>query len=328
MKIQVKIAVVILLVIVLPAVIGVSRYYGTVDLGDQKVPVVIQSGDYFVDVASRLKASGVIESETILRLAARVRGIDRKLTPGRYDFVGENSVQSVLDRLEHADFLRVKVTVPEGAPIWEVASILAEQMATDSAELIALNIDSTFLDSLEVVALEGYLFPETYFFPWGTDLRLIVRDMVTMFRSQTDPIWTGSVPNSLSREEVVVLASIVQAEATFDDEMPTIASVYHNRLDRRMKLDADPTVIYGLGGLDRPLYSRDLRKPGPYNTYLNKGLPPTAINSPGVAAIKAVLDPATTEYFFFVADGTGKHRFSRTNAEHNRARREISRGTK
>ena len=104
---------------------------------------------------------------------------------------------------------------------------------------------------------------------------------------------------------------------------PRIASVYHNRLAKNWRLDADPTVIYGLGGLDRPLYRRDLRKRTPYNTYRMKGLPPTPINSPGLAAIKATLNPEETDYFFFVADGSGGHRFSRTNAEHNRARYEI-----
>jgi UPF0755 protein len=148
---------------------------------------------------------------------------------------------------------------------------------------------------------------------------------VTMFRAQTDSLWPDTIYNNLSREDVITLASIVEAEALVNDEMPMIASVYHNRIRRRMKLDADPTVIYGLGGLDRPLNRRDLERPGPYNTYLNRGLPPSPINSPGLASIRAVLYPAESDYLFFVADGTGQHRFSRTNAEHNRARQEIRR---
>jgi UPF0755 protein len=120
-----------------------------------------------------------------------------------------------------------------------------------------------------------------------------------------------------------VLASIVEAEARLTEEMPIIASVYHNRLRKGWRLDADPTVIYGLGGLDRPLYRSDLRQDGPYNTYRRKGLPPTPINSPGLAAIKAVLKPYDTDFMFFVADGSGGHRFSETNDEHNRARYEI-----
>jgi UPF0755 protein len=149
-----------------------------------------------------------------------------------------------------------------------------------------------------------------------------------MFRRQVDSVWPDSICNGLSREEIVVLASIIEAEALLDSEKPAIASVYHNRLGRKMKLDADPTVIYGLGGLDRPLNRRDIERDTPYNTYRRRGLPPTPINSPGLAAIRAALYPAETEYLFFVADGTGGHRFSKTNAEHNQARREIRRSSR
>ena len=153
----------------------------------------------------------------------------------------------------------------------------------------------------------------------------MLRDMVTMFHAQTDTLWGRLSEERLTRDEVVVLASIVEAEALLDDEMPRIASVYRNRISTRMKLDADPTVIYGLGGLDRPLNRRDLQQRTPYNTYRFRGLPPTAINSPSLAAIRAVLNPEETDFLFFVADGTGRHRFSRTNDEHNRARRDIKR---
>jgi len=198
-------------------------------------------------------------------------------------------------------------------------------MEVDSAEIVEMNSDEELLDRLGVPSLEGYLFPQTYFWPWRTETVKMLEDMVAMFRAQTDSLWPDTIYNYLSREDVITLASIVEAEAQVNDEMPMIASVYHNRIRRRMKLDADPTVIYGLGGLDRPLNRRDLERPGPYNTYLNRGLPPSPINSPGLASIKAVLYPTESDYLFFVADGTGKHRFSRTNAEHNRARQEIRR---
>jgi UPF0755 protein len=301
----------------------IYAYNRSVDLTDRQVSVIINQGDSFNLVADSLIDKQVIDSRRILKLFARYRSIDTKLVPGRYNFTGTNSIKSVLDRLEAGDYLRIRVTIPEGAPIWQVASLLAERMEIDSARTIALSADTPFVTSLGILCLEGYLFPETYFFPWGTTLGDMVTEMVAMFRNQTDPVWMDSLPNGLTREQVIVLASIVEAEARLVAEMPTIASVYHNRLRRRMKLDADPTVIYGLGGLDRPLFSRDLGQDTPYNTYLHKGLPPTAINSPGLAAIKAALNPSETDFLFFVADGTGRHRFSRTNAEHNRARREI-----
>ncbi|MDX9856244.1 MAG: endolytic transglycosylase MltG [candidate division Zixibacteria bacterium] len=298
-------------------------YLSPVDIGDRTVSVIIAPGDGFSAIATRLADEEVVRSRYALTIPARWRNIDKNLVPGRYDFTGSNSARSILDRFEAGDFLILRFTVYEGAPIWKVASILAEKLESDSARIVELAQDTAFCNRLGVPSLEGYLFPETYFVPWGTPVEDVLAQMVAMFRAKTEGIWPDSIPNGLSREQAVVLASIVEAEAFLGEEMPTIASVYHNRLERKMRLDADPTVIYGLGGLDRPLYRRDLRTDTPYNTYRRKGLPPTPINSPGLDAIKAALYPESTEYLFFVADGSGGHRFSRTNAEHNRARYEI-----
>ncbi|MEE8577060.1 MAG: endolytic transglycosylase MltG [candidate division Zixibacteria bacterium] len=298
-------------------------YHSKTDLGDRVVSIIIQPGDSFQAVADQVLAAQIVKSRLMLDYPARIREIDKKLISGRYDFTGQNSCRSVLDKLEAGDFVRKKLTVYEGAPVWKVASLLSEHLEMDSALVMAFNSDTTFCASLGVPCLEGYLFPETYFIKWGTELPDILADMVGMYLQQTEGIWPDSIPNSLSHTDVIILASIIEAEAMLSEEMPQIASVYHNRLRRRMKLDADPTVIYGLGGLDRPLMRRDLRKETPYNTYRSRGLPPTPINSPGLKAIKAAIAPDSSEYLYFVADGSGGHRFSRTNAEHNRARRDI-----
>jgi UPF0755 protein len=315
---------IILAAIVLAAFAFIS-YVTTVDMGDRVVSVFIAAGDNFEQVAGKIVAAGVVRSGVMLRYPAQWRGIDRKLTPGRYDFTGKNSCRSVLGKLERGDVVTIRVTIYEGAPIWKVASILSRRMEVDSAEIVRLNRDPSWLAELGVPSMDGYLFPETYFFRWGTSTRDMLKTMVQMFRAKTDTVWPASIPNGLSRQELIVLASIVEAEALLDAEKPQIASVYHNRIRERMKLDADPTVIYGLGGLNRPLTRRDLETESPYNTYRRRGLPPTPINSPGLVAIQAALRPGTTEYLFFVADGSGGHRFSRTNEEHNRARREIRR---
>lgn len=298
-------------------------YYFPKDLGDRTVSVIIQEGDGFNSVAKQLIDGEVVRSQVMLKIPARLRKIDKTLIPGRYDFTGKHSVKRVLDRLEAGDYLKLRMTVYEGAPIWKVASIMQERLDADSAYIMTLAEDSSFCYKLGVPYLEGYLFPETYFVKWGTPIEEVIEDMVTTFKRMTDTVWVDSIPNDLTREEVIVLASIVEAEAYLESEMPRIASVYHNRLRERWRLDADPTVIYGLGGLDRPLSRTDLRRRTPYNTYRMRGLPPTPINSPGLAAIRATIRPEETEFFFFVADGSGGHRFSRTNDEHNRARREI-----
>jgi UPF0755 protein len=298
------------------------------DLGEKKFAISIEQGDGFNKVARLLADQEVVRSELILKLAARLRNIDKKLIPGRYEFTGRISCKRVLDRLEDGDFLKIKVTIYEGAPIWKVASILQARLGFDSTTIMALAKDSAFCAQLGVPYLEGYLFPETYFVKWGKTEAEVLRDMVAIYRQMTDSIWPDTIPNGLTRDQIMVMASIIEAEAFLDKEKPKISSVYHNRLRDRWRLDADPTVIYGLGGLERPLNRRDLRMNSPYNTYRRRGLPPTPINSPGLASIEAALHPDTTEYYFFVADGTGGHRFSKTNAEHEAARREIRRANK
>jgi UPF0755 protein len=316
---------VVAVIVALACIWAAWGYFYAPDLNGRTVSVIISRGDGFNTVAKALDSEGVVPSPLMLKVAARLRGIDKKLVPGRYDFAGRNSCRSVLNRLEAGDFLRLRLTVYEGMPIWKVAGLMARVLELDSARIVALNGDSAFCTELGIPQLEGYLYPETYFIPWGTPDTAVIAELVAMFHAQTDSLWRDSMTGELSREEVVTLASIVEAEALFDKEKRVIASVYHNRMAGNMRLDADPTVIYGLGGLDRPLTRRDLRSNTPYNTYRRKGLPPTPINSPGLAALRAVLYPESTDYLFFVADGTGGHRFSRTNAEHNRARREVER---
>ncbi len=298
-------------------------YNRSIDLGDRVVSIIIKPGDTFASVVDELISQGVVTSRVMLTYPARITGVDKRLTPGRYDFTGHNSCRTVLAKLRHASYVLIKITVPEGAPIWKVASIVAHKLDLDSAAIVAGNSDSTLLQSLDLPCLEGYLFPETYVFPWGISETEVIREMVAQFHAETDSIWPDSIDSDLSRYEIITLASIIEAETKLDNERQVVASVYLNRLRKNMRLDADPTVIYGLGGLNRPLYRQDLKKGTPYNTYRHQGLPPTPINSPGLAAITAALHPQETDYLYFVADVTGEHFFSRTNAEHNRAKRRI-----
>lgn len=301
------------------------EYTATNDLGARQVEVVVQPGDRFAKVAHQLAEQGVVNSELLLRYPARLLRVDTRLIPGTYVFTGENSARSVLDKLSRGDVLQVRLTVPEGIPIWRTASILAADLELDSASLVQLNTDKPFLDSLNIPHLEGYLFPETYKFAPGVDLRTVVREMVRMFHEKTDTIWQVPTTTGLSKAETVILASIVEAETPLTEEKPVVASVYANRLKLGMSLDADPTIIYGMGGLDRPLLRVDLDTVTQYNTYRTAGLPPTPINSPGLSALSAAAHPANTGYLFFVANGTGSgaHIFSYTNEQHNTARKQA-----
>lgn len=318
---------IITLVFLTILIVGAVLYWYArpVDLGSRTATVIISKGDDLGTVAARLAHQGVIRARAALTAPARWIGLDRKLTPGRYDFTGTVSLLSVIHKLETADFVRVKITVYEGAPIWKVAGAIARSLEIDSAAVWAVLHDSSLVTSLNLPYLEGHLYPSTYTVPWGTPPDVVVREMVAAFRSRTDSIFAVADGTGLNRYELLKLASIIQAETKLEAEQPLVSSVYRNRLKLRMRLDADPTVIYGLGGLSRPLMRADLKTATPYNTYMRYGLPPTPINSPGLPAIRAALRPDTTPYLYFVADGTGGHRFSRTNDEHNAARREIRR---
>lgn len=318
-----KLVSLLIFIVLIASIFFYRMYTEEIDLGDKTVTLIIKSGSSFSEISSKLLQEHVIDSRFMLKYPAQFKGIDKKLIPGRYDFSGKNSCRSVLSRLQNGDFLKIKVTIPEGNMIWETASLLAKRMELDSAKIYNLKNDTAFLTQLEIPSLEGYLFPETYYFPWGIDEKTVVKELVGMFQLQTKDIWTDSVPNNLTHNEIIIMASIIESETGVGGERRLVSSVYHNRLQKKMKLDADPTVIYGLGGLARPLYKKDLRKDTPYNTYIHRGLPPTPINSPGLASIKAAMHPETTKYLYFVADNKGTHYFSKTNAEHNRAIRRI-----
>ncbi len=318
-----KILFIIALVLLLTAICFYWNYIKTVELGSGTATIIINPGDGFSKVADAIIAKGIVDSKFFLKLSAKLRGIDKKLTPGRYDFTGENSCKSVLERFEKADFLRIKVTFPEGSTIWQVAGLLQKKLELDSVEIVNLNTNQDLLNELDLPYLEGYLFPETYHFQWGLSEIDVLKIMVYQYHQQVESIWTESYHNNLTKSEMIIMASIIEAEARVDTERVIVSSVYHNRITKKMRLDADPTVIYGLGGLERPLYTKDLKKDTPYNTYMHKGLPPTPINSPGIKSIKAALRPAETEFLFFVADNNGGHYFSKSNAEHNRAKKRI-----
>lgn len=311
------------LVLTLIVVIALATWYlwdiytEPVELGSQVVTVILKPGDTFYQVADTLYMSGVVRSRRLLLYQARLWGLDKRLSPGRYDFTGRQSYESVLRKFRDADMVRVRVTVPEGATVWRVASLLSEKLKVDSSALIALNCNRPFLDSLGLPSLEGYLFPETYVFDWGTTLREAVIRMIRQWERETAGLWRGEFPNKLSVHEIMVMASIVESETRLAHERKIVSSVYHNRLAKRMKLDADPTVIYGLGGSDRRLSKADLKLETPYNTYVKRGLPPTPINSPGLESIRAALSPSKTDFLFFVADNNGGHFFAKTNEEHN-----------
>jgi UPF0755 protein len=208
----------------------------------------------------------------------------------------------------------------------KIAAILAHELEIDSCVILNLVRDPTFIDQLEVVAetLEGYLFPETYFFTFGVDEKQVITAMVQQFYRQIpDSVLEGENTLGYTLNEMLVLASIIEGEAMLASEMDTISSVYHNRLARHIPLQADPTIQFIIKSPPRRLLNRDLKIDSPYNTYKYAGLPPGPINNPGKDAIMAAIYPAQTQYLYFVANGDGSHSFSVTLAEHLRAKKKL-----
>jgi len=294
------------------------------DIGVQVKNIMVAENDNFPIVLKKLVDNGLVEDKQLFKLLAVAGGIDKSIIPGRYDFSGRVSLYGIYRKFKRQEIATLLITIPEGLTVNKIAGLFQKNLDLDSAAFVNLAFDTSYTRAhYGLDDLEGYLFPETYRFQYGVKIEQVFDIMLDEFNRRTKPVFDASPENSLSKEQTIILASIIEAEARFDDEKSTIASVYHNRLDDKMRLQADPTVIYALGGLDRPLYYKDLEYDSPYNTYRYHGLPPGPINSPGLASIVAALIPDTSEYYYFVADGSGRHIFSRTLREHNRAKNQI-----
>jgi len=285
--------------------------------------VTVSRGMTFSEVVDSLDVLGVIRSKVLFALAGTLLGATREMHVGKYLFRPGATNKEILDNLRTGtSALLISVTLPEGIKATSQARVFQRELGIDSARFVRLVFDTVFVRSLgiESHSLEGYLFPETYFFSWQANEEEIIQTLVKQFRLfYTDSLRDRERELGMTTEEIITLASIIEGETMLDSERPIIAGVYHNRLKRGMRLQADPTIQYVLPDGPRRLMYRDLDIESPYNTYRRKGLPPGPINNPGRAAILAALFPAPHQYLYFVADGTGGHVFSRHYSEHQRA---------
>jgi len=318
-----------LLVIIIVAISFIAyKIFIPYDIGTKTRSIMIGDKDRFSTILNNMNEAGILKDDYLFKLMAISTGLDKSLSPGRYDFSGRISQYDVLRKLRNRDIATLLVTIPEGFSVSKTADLMARRLNINSTGFIARALDSSFTKSeYGIEGLEGYLFPETYRFWYGIKIDQIIDIMLSEFKERTQKAFDSRQVN-LSEKDIVILASIIESEAGIEEEKRTISSVYHNRLKKKMRLQADPTVIYALGGLDRPLYYRDLEYDSPYNTYKYKGLPPGPINSPGLSSIIAAINPEETDYLYFVADGTGRHIFSRTLKEHNRAKNKIKKAKK
>ena len=291
-------------------------YFGKIKFDEQgplerSANVTIKPGTSLNDIAEQLQRQRVISNALIFKTGVRAYLPGDSLKAGEYEIKARASMRDVMDLLRSGISVQYSVTIPEG---YTVAQIF---------DRLSTNEDLTG-DLPEEIPPEGSLRPETYKFTRGTTRKEVVDQMRASQNALVNQIWARRDPGLpiKSKEEMVILASIVEKETGRADERPLVASVFLNRLERGMRLQSDPTIIYGLFGgkgkpSDRPIYRSDLDKVTPYNTYKIDGLPPTPIANPGRAALEAVAEPSQTNNFYFVADGTGGHAFAETLDQHN-----------
>ena len=290
------------------------------------VSLTVQPGSSFNHVAEKLQNEGVVRNALALKLLARWNHKAGKIQAGNYRFSDPATPEEVLNRLAAGDVEKVSLTIPEGFTLKQIIERIDKLGYGKRKSLLKLAFDRDFIHPLNIDAdsLEGYLFPETYLFAPGIGEKALLKMMVDqLFNHLTPQLKKQAQSFGFNRHQWITLASIIEKETGIVKEMPLISSVFHNRLKRKIPLQTDPTVIYGIKDFDGNLTRKHLETPSPYNTYLNRGLPPGPIASPGLAALKAAVTPAQTKYLYFVATGDGGHKFSKTLKEHNAAVREY-----
>jgi UPF0755 protein len=296
----------------------------------EPIRVRVPPGAAFRQVADSLAAKQIIGSPTLFGYYARFTGQATSIKPGTYEFRRDSGWRYVLDDLVAGEIVTERLVVPEGLRLEEIAERIAALTDTDADSLAQALRDTALVTTFDVPGptLEGYLYPATYTFPVDAGADVVVEHLIDTYqRLWTEERRSRADSIGLTERQVVTLASIIEKEAVLPDEMPIISGVYHNRLRIGMPLQADPTVQYALGGHRERLLYADIDRVAdhPYNTYTQPGLPPGPIASPAERAIDAALAPADVDYLYFVARPDGSHVFSRTLAEHNRARAEIRR---
>jgi UPF0755 protein len=290
--------------------------------------VLVSPGMGAAAIARLLYAEGIVASARDFYWLCSLRHLGTRLRAGEYAFSPLSTPGQVLDRLIRGDVIKHRVTLPEGTTLRNVVQLLARLGWITEQEILHLTADKGYIRSLgiDATSLEGYLFPDTYYFERTQDASQMVEMMVKEFWRHYPEAWrVRAREQGLTVHEVITLASMVEKEARVDAERPLVAAVFLNRLNSHMPLQSDPTAVYDLADFSGAITATHLQRQSPYNTYLRKGLPPGPICSPGVKSIQAVLYPENVRYLYFVSNNDGTHHFSTTLAEHNAAVQNVRR---
>tara|TARA_B100001113_G_C21101420_1_gene618916 strand:+ start:240 stop:1271 length:1032 start_codon:yes stop_codon:yes gene_type:complete len=301
--------------------------------GSEKV-VTIPKGSTPLQVGKQLQSVGLIRSSQVFYGYVRIMGLKKPLRAGSFLLSPTQSIPQLIQSLQtdNGSHHLIRITVPEDYNIWEIAKRLAKKGISNYDAIVHywhetakkdFEDEFSFLKGVPVSTLEGYLYPETYYIPKEKGLETLTRLMLTEFQNRIIPLWDNdpavkrSPKARFNRHQVLTIASLIQKEARLKSEMPLISAVFYNRLQKRMQLAADPTVVYAMGkSYKDKVYYKDTKVDSPYNTYKYSGFMPSPISCVSEAAFKASLTPQNVSYLFFVANKDGSHTFTNTYREH------------
>ena len=316
----------LLLVLVLASVwlVGDMLHFIRTPASSEPAEVVMEVpvGTSVQALSDLLYGQGLVRSAGKFRWLVRFKGASRQIKAGEYQLSTGLRPGELLNKIIRGEVRLHQITFPEGYTLKQMAELLEASKLVNAERFIAAATDPPFVRSLSIPAasLEGYLFPDTYRFARGLPVETVLRSFVTMFNQHFGPVQEEQARKlGFTRHQVVILASVVEKETAAAEERPLIAGVFLNRLRKRIRLQSDPTVIYGLRNFDGNLTRAHLQKDTPYNTYTRRGLPIGPICNPGAASIQAVLNPTSSPYLYFVAKKDGTHHFSTNLVEHNAA---------
>lgn len=330
----------ITILIFLGIVVGFLSYAGITVYTFLSVPpnqqaeekiVLIERGMSLRAIAERLEEHEVISDKDLFMILGRFYRKGETIKAGEYQFTTSMLPTEVLDMLQDGKIFFRTATIPEGYTTFQIAELLDKLGFADQEKFLELAFSKELAAELKIEAdnLEGYLFPNTYYIDRDMDEEALIRKMVHEFWQVMTPDLQAEIrQKGFTVHQIVTLASIVEEEAQVGEERELISAVYHNRLQIKMKLDSDPTVIYGLKSFNGNLTKADLQTDTPYNTYTRRGLPPGPISNPGEASILAAVRPANVKYLYFVSKNDGTHEFSTNYNDHLRAVRKYQRNKK
>ena len=295
---------------------------------DSMKKVRIKHGTTLSNISDNLNKKGIITNKWVFEFLTKIKGLDKSMQAGTFKVSKVKTNMAVINNIVFGSPNRKKITLLEGWNMRQVANHLSKELDFNYSKILNLFTDANLIQSLKLNSnsLEGYLFPETYYFFEGVDEISVIKRLIKEHKQfWNDENISKADSMGFTPFEITTLASIIEGEAIYDSERPIISAVYHNRLKIGMKLQADPTVQYIIDDGPRRLLNKDLRIKSPYNTYMYPGLPPGPINSPGEQSMLAALNPQVNDYLYFVAKGDGYHTFSKNEKGHERAKRAFQR---